>query len=151
LGSKLVLLNSYSIFFSRQLVFADTTFKTISIERSKVGAASGRCDAAEPLVQRKRRRRDTAAWCSVDARGGRSSGWNYLWSPTPLTPFMINRLSKGGKKLWLLVRFYLHTTTISHPSSQWVVCGCFGGNLGWEIPTYHMYLLYHTLFCAGPR
>jgi hypothetical protein len=47
---------------------------------------------------------------AASTRGRRSCGWNNLWSLTPLTLSMIYRLSKGGKKLWLLVRFYLHTT-----------------------------------------
>ena len=64
-----------------------------------LGLSSGRVDAAGPLMQRKRRRRDTAVGYSVDARGGSSSGRINLWSLTPLTPSMIYRLSKEGKKL----------------------------------------------------
>ncbi len=59
-----------------------------------LGLASGRVDAAGPLMQRKRRQRDTAVGDSVDARGGSSKGRINLWSLTPLTPSMIYRLSK---------------------------------------------------------
>ena len=64
-----------------------------------LGSVSGRVDAAGPLMQRKRRQRNTAVGYSVDARVRSSSGQINLWSLTPLTPSMIYRLSKGGKKI----------------------------------------------------